>query len=190
MSSLRAALLLSLPLMLLASGASAVEWKGGNGPPPGFQEVEVLGVIPTEEGNLVIMVDDKRENFLPLDVGITEALSIHIRLERQRFARPLTHDLFDQVLRQLDGRVVRVQIDDYRDETFLGTVFIASSGGKVHRFDARPSDAIALALGHRLPIYINSDVMKAHAVNVDELEEEGGAEGETLDENGEPIVRL
>ncbi len=191
MSSVRAAVSLCLPLLLLgATSASAVEWKGGSGPPPGFQRIEVLGVIPTEEGNLVILVDDPRENFLPLDVGLTEALSIHIRLERQRFARPLTHDLFDQVLEQLDGRVVRVQIDDYRDDTFLSTVFIESNG-KVHRFDARPSDAIALALGHSLPIYISRDVMTAHAVNVEELETEGMSEEEPpLDENGEPIVRL
>lgn len=189
MSSLRAALFFSSTMLLLAAtSASAVEWKGGNGPPPGFQQIEVLGVIPTEEGNLVILVDDARENFLPLDVGLTEALSIHIRLERQRFARPLTHDLFDQVLRQLNGRVVRVQIDDYRDDTFLSTVFVEAAG-KVHRFDARPSDAIAMALGHRLPIYINRGVMESHAVNVGELEEGAPDEG-PLDENGEPIVQL
>lgn len=193
MSSLRAASFLSALCLALAATTSlpalAVEWKGGNGPPPGFQRIEVLGVIPTEEGNLVILVDDDRENFLPLDVGLTEALSIHIRLERQRFARPLTHDLFDQVLSELDGRVVRVQIDDYRDDTFLGTVFIEARG-KVHRFDARPSDAIALALGHSVPIYINRGVMQAHAVNVDELESEGMAEEAPVDENGDPIVQL
>lgn len=190
MSALRAAFFVSFSLLLLgASSAFAVEWKGGNGPPPGFQPIEVLGVIPIEEGNLVILVDQDRENFLPLDVGLTEALSIHIRLERQRFARPLTHDLFDQVLRQLNGRVVRVQIDDHRDDTFLSTVFI-EAGGKVHRFDARPSDAIALALGHRLPIYINQGVMKSHSVNVAELESEGMPGEEELDEEGKPIVQL
>lgn len=162
-------------------------------PPANFEPIEVLGVVPTEEGNFVILVDAREERMLPLDVGLTEALAIHVRLERQRFPRPLTIDLLDDVLQRLDGRVVRVQIDGFRDETFLGTVFI-EQGKKVHRFDARPSDAIALALGQAVPIFIDREVMATHSLDIAELEAEGEemlpAPDDELRGEQKPIVKL
>jgi bifunctional DNase/RNase len=134
--------------------------------PVGFQEVFVVGVIPGDDGHTVVLTDDVRERFMPMGVGTTEALSIHIRLERLRFSRPLTHDLFDDVIGKLGGEVVRVQIDDLRDDVFLGAVYI-SVGGKLHRFDARPSDAIAIALGNEVPIFVARDVLEEASVRPD-----------------------
>jgi bifunctional DNase/RNase len=153
----------------------------------------VLGVVPTEEGNFVILVDPQEKRMLPLDVGLAEALAIHVRLERQRFPRPLTVDLLDDVLERLSGRIVRVQIDGYRDETFLGTIFV-EHGKTVHRLDARPSDAIALALGHGVPIFIDREVMATHSLDIAELEAEGEGLQPIPDNAGsdgqKPIVKL
>lgn len=140
--------------------------------PPGFREIFVLAVIPTEDGNTVILADEPQEQFLPLGVGLTEALSIHIRLERQRFARPLTHDVLDDVMQELGAKVVRVQIDDFREDTFLGTIYVEERGGRVHRIDARPSDAIAVALGNRVPIFIKTSVLQEMGIHIDEILEE------------------
>lgn len=127
--------------------------------PSGFAELFVVGVIPGEDGNTVLLTDEPRERFVPLGIGGSEALSIHIRLENRKFPRPLTHDLLDSVMRELGGKLVKVQIDDLRDDVFLGAVYVEARG-RTLRFDARPSDAIALALGSDVPIFIKRHVLE------------------------------
>jgi bifunctional DNase/RNase len=126
--------------------------------PAGFVELTVGGVIEAEGDHAVVLIDRARETVVPIGIGGSEALSIHLRHNKRRYPRPLTHDLLDEVLRQLGGRVVKVHIEDMRGNTFIGTVFVVRRG-RVMAIDARPSDAIALALGSGAPIFVSKDVV-------------------------------
>jgi bifunctional DNase/RNase len=127
-------------------------------PPKGFIEMKVAGVMPTREGNAVMLADPAETVALPIWIGDAEAFSIQMRLDRRRFQRPLTHDLLDNIMRELGGRLVKIQVDDLKGNTFVGTVFIEQAG-KVIEIDSRPSDAIALAVGNRVPIHVSQKVI-------------------------------
>jgi len=140
--------------------------------PRGFIEMFVAGVVPTPDGHTLVLVNAEEEVLLPLGIGLNEALSIHTRLERRAdpepSKRPMTHDLLDHILTELGGEVVRVQIDDVRDDLFVGTIYIRKAG-KVFPFDARPSDAVALAIGSRAPIYVARPVVDKAALHPEDL---------------------
>src|SRR5688572_2633269 len=115
-------------------------------PPEGYVSVEVATVIPASDGAFtVVLVDPGRRWALPIAIGEAEARAIDLRLEGRKYPRPLTHDLIDTVVDRLGGAVVKVQVDDLRDGTFFGTVFLRH-GERLLALDARPSDAIALAV--------------------------------------------
>ncbi len=135
--------------------------------PAGFIRMTVAGVMPSREGNAVVLRDAAQEVWLPIWIGDAEAFSIQMRLDRRRFQRPLTHDLLDRVMRELDGRLRKVQVDDLRGNTFVGTIFIVR-GKRTIEVDARPSDAIALAVGNRVPIFVARKVVERAGVRKDE----------------------
>ena len=136
--------------------------------PSGFLEMFVAGVVPSPDGHTLVLVNAEEQVLLPLGIGLTEALSIHGRLERRRAARPLTHDLIDHIMSQLGGEIVRVQIDDLKDDVFIGTLFIKKDG-RVISVDARPSDAVALALGSHAPIFVARPVVDRAAIHPGDL---------------------
>lgn len=160
----RAAVLLVPLLFASAAPASPVT-------PKGFIEMFVVGVVPSPEGHTLVLVNAEEQVLLPLGIGLTEALSIHGRLEKRHFSRPMTHDLLDRIVARLGGEIVRVQIDDVRDDVFVGTVFIKAEG-KVVSFDARPSDAVALAIGSHAPIFVARPVVDRAALHPEDLDDE------------------
>src|SRR5262249_35428984 len=83
--------------------------------------------------------------------------------------RPLTHDLMDSTLHELHAKVVKVQVDELRDGVFIGSIFVRS-GNRVFRVDARPSDAIALAIGNHVPIYVARAVLDEAGIRGDDLQ--------------------
>jgi uncharacterized protein len=139
-----------------------------NAAPTGFTEMKVAGVIPHDDGNTVILADVPHELFLPIGVGDSAALAIYLRLEHKRFPRPLTHDLVDQIMRHLGGKLLKVQIETLSDDTFHGTLYLRVKS-EIVQIDARASDALALALGNRVPIYVGNTVLKEAAVRPADL---------------------
>lgn len=127
--------------------------------PQGYVEAEIGGVMdhPDLEGFAVILLDRERSIALPIFIGGTEALAIELRHQKRRYPRPLTHDLLDELMRQLGAALYKVHIDAIRDNTFIGTVFVKSNG-RVIELDARASDAIALAIGSGAPIFVHRSV--------------------------------
>jgi hypothetical protein len=101
-------------------------------------------------------------------VGGTEALSIDLRNESRRFQRPLTHDLLDDVVSKLGGKLVKVHVDSLRSNTFIGRVFLRQEG-RSFDVDARPSDAIALAIGNRVPIFVAARVFEEAGMRLEDL---------------------
>ena len=149
----------------------------------GYVRMTVGGVAHTDRGSSVVLVDSGRRRALPILVGESEALSIELRLNGRKFPRPLTHDLFDNALEQLDAQVDNVRVDSLINNTFHGTVELVK-GARRMELDARSSDAIALALGSGAPIHVAEEVLERVGVSLHSLGElplrDGGAAPEDL----------
>jgi hypothetical protein len=137
--------------------------------PPGYVTVKVETANGPEFGDAVLLYSDTEKRVMPIYIGGTEALSIQLRVQQQRFQRPLTHDLFDDAVAKLGGKVVRVQVDSLRDSVYIGSV-VLERDGLIHTLDARPSDAIALALGSGAPIYVSSELLRDAGMRLEDLE--------------------
>jgi uncharacterized protein len=141
------------------------------GAPSGYEHVAVWDLVPAGDGAAVLLLDSSNTTVLPIFVGGTEALTIRLDLDGKRYGRPLTHDLLASIVRGLGGQPVKAQIDDLRDDTYFGSVFVRQ-GERVLELDARPSDAIAIALGSGAPLYVSRSVMLTSGVPREELEKE------------------
>ena len=142
------------------------------GMPAGYVEVLAARVVDTGDGGgALLLVDSELERVLPIFIGGTEAASIVLRLRGAPSQRPLTHDLLDDLLHRLHATLVKVQVDELRDATYIGSVFVRANG-RVFRVDARPSDAIALAIGNRIPIYVAKAVLDQAGIPRDELQKQ------------------
>lgn len=157
------------------------------GAPKGYSRMTVGGVAPAPGGNAVVLVDTPGDLAVAIFIGANEALSIQLRLEQRAFRRPLTHDLVDSLLTRLGGEIASVRVDRVEDEVYYGTIVILDGDRRVE-LDARPSDAIALAVGKDAPIYVSSQVIANSGMKLDALEaEDTPAAGDDADESAETI---
>ena len=108
-----------------------------------------------------VLLRDNRGRRVPIWVGHFEAWAITLALEGDAPGRPFTHDLLKIVLDRLDATVERVIIDDLWNETFYAKIGLVRKGGEQIEIDARPSDAVAIALRSRAPIYMAEIVLEA-----------------------------
>lgn len=120
--------------------------------------IKGLMLDPVSNSPIVVLKDDGEKFFLPIWVGIFEANAIALQLENVTTPRPMTHDLLKNMIAELDGRVTRVVINDLRDSTFFAQIRVITAG-RTLELDARPSDAIALALRVEAPIYVAQTVL-------------------------------
>jgi uncharacterized protein len=118
-------------------------------------QVEVTGISisPPYQGYVVILKEKDGEQWLPIFIGATEAHTISLLLQGLKYVRPLTYDLFQNLLDAADGKITRVEITDLKENTFYATVFVETANGR-KEVDARPSDAIALALKTDAEIFV------------------------------------
>lgn len=129
-------------------------------------EIKGLVLDPNTKAPIVILRDDRGEILLPIWIGVFEANAIALRLENVETPRPMTHDLLQSALETLGGKVEKVVISDLRDNTFYARIHVGRSGDTLE-IDARPSDAIALALRSAAPIFVLQPVLEqAQAVNL------------------------
>jgi hypothetical protein len=120
--------------------------------------IKGLMVDPITNTPIVILKDKEGERVLSIWVGIFEANAIALQIENVETARPMTHDLLRNIITDLDGRVDRVVVNDLKDNTFFAIIHLTVGGERV-AVDARPSDAIALALRTRAPILVEESVI-------------------------------
>lgn len=137
-------------------------------------KVKVVGVDRETMLPVVILTDEEERSYVPLVIGPAEANAIAIVLENVEVSRPLTHDLFLNSILALGAKVDRVELTDLTDDVYYAELHLIQSG-RTLRIDARPSDAIALALRSGAPIYVDDKVV-AHAITVprdddDEMEQ-------------------
>jgi len=121
--------------------------------------IKGLMLDPVSNSPIVVLKDDAEKFFLPIWVGIFEANAIALQLENVSTPRPMTHDLLRNMIAELDARVARVVINDLRDSTFFAQIRVVI-GERTLELDARPSDAIALALRADAPIYVAQSVLE------------------------------
>ena len=126
-----------------------------------FLEMKVRGLAldPLSNMPIIILKDEEDKRSLPIWVGIFEANAIALQLENVSTPRPMTHDLLRNMIAELDARVTRVVINDLRDSTFFAQIRVII-GERTLELDARPSDAIALALRADAPIYVAQSVLE------------------------------
>jgi bifunctional DNase/RNase len=133
--------------------------------------IKGLMLDPVSNSPIVVLKDDDEKFFLPIWVGIFEANAIALQLENITTPRPMTHDLLRNMINELEGEVTRVVINDLRDSTFFAQIRILV-GGKTLEVDARPSDAIALALRTEAPIYVAQSVLdQAQTISPDDSDD-------------------
>jgi bifunctional DNase/RNase len=120
--------------------------------------IKGLMVDPVTNMPIVILRDKDGERVLPIWVGVFEANAIALQIENIATPRPMTHDLLRNVIRDLNGSVQKIVVSDLKDTTFYALIYL-EIGGEVVAIDARPSDAIALALRSQAPIFVEEHVI-------------------------------
>jgi len=149
--------------------------------------VESVRVHMLSSRHVVILKEADRERYLPIWIGPWEASAIAMRLQGLTPERPLTHDLFATTLEAADVRVVRIVISALAEETFHARLFVIRDGQE-HEVDARPSDALALAIRTGAPIYAAADVLDQAGLGADGGLGDEGDIGEVLESTGERQV--
>ena len=136
--------------------------------------IKGLMVDPITNMPIVILRDEDGDRVLPIWVGIFEANAIALQIENVTTPRPMTHDLLRNVIADLDGSVEKIVVSDLKESTFYALIYVRIRGELV-AVDARPSDAIALALRVSAPIYVEDEVVK-NARNLDFSPDKGDSE--------------
>jgi hypothetical protein len=127
-------------------------------------EMKIRGLMmdPITNMPIVILKDSGSSSVLPIWVGIYEANAIALEIEKVSTPRPMTHDLIKTLLTGLDAGIRKVVVSELREETFYAIIWVERNGELIS-VDSRPSDALALALRHDCPIYVDDSVLKSKA---------------------------
>lgn len=141
-------------------------------------EVRIRGLMmdPATNMPIVVLKDVGSDTVMPIWVGIFEANAIAIEIEKVAAPRPMTHDLTRNLMRHMNGELEKIVITELRDDTFFAMLWIRQDG-ELMTLDARPSDAIALALRADCPIFVSEQVMQSAKLNMN-----GPPEGPTAEE--------
>jgi uncharacterized protein len=141
-------------------------------------EVRIRGLMmdPATNMPIVVLKDPTSDSVMPIWVGIFEANAIALEIEKLSAPRPMTHDLARNLIHHLNARLERVVITEIREDTFFAVLWLRQ-GEEPVMVDARPSDAIALALRFDCPIFVAEQVLQTARINTS-----AGAEGQTGDQ--------
>ncbi len=146
--------------------------------------IDSIRVSLMSQHRIVVLKDSVGDRYLPIWIGPCEADAITIELQDMPPQRPLTHDLLKSVIRELGGKVVQIVISDLRNDVYYARIVVDVSG-KQMEVDSRPSDAIALAVRAKVPIFVSEAVMDKAAIEPDEDVEAEGPPREDEMETGQ-----
>ncbi len=143
-----------------------------------LHKVNIAGLTmdPTSNTPIIILKSEQTDQAVPIWIGLLEATSIASALQNVKFDRPMTHDLFKNFSDKINISVTRVEVCDLKDSTFYARIFF-EAGESSFDMDARPSDAIALALRFNAPIFVDDKVIEKSAASQEA--------GEALDQSEE-----
>ncbi len=143
-------------------------------------KVQAIALDPVSNSPVMILREEEGERALPIWIGLLEATAIATRLENIQFSRPMTHDLMINILDHLGIKIPRIEVCDLRDNTYYALITLDIDGREV-QIDARPSDAVALALRTGAEIWVHEEVFRKskaleEAAKAEEKEGEVSAE--------------
>ena len=124
-------------------------------------EMNIKGLMidPITNMPIIILRDQERQRILPIWVGVFEANAIALQIENVQTPRPMTHDLLKNIIDDLSAQVERIVVTELKENTFYALIHLRKNGHAIE-VDARPSDAIALALRTRSPIFVEEAVIQ------------------------------
>jgi bifunctional DNase/RNase len=143
-----------------------------------LHKVSIAGLTmdPASNTPIIILKSEENDQAVPIWIGLLEATSIASALQSIKYERPMTHDLFKNFSDTLKISIARVEVCDLRDNTFFARIYFVSKENNFD-IDARPSDAIALALRFDAPIFVEDSVMQKSKIT--------DTEGEAMDTSEE-----
>jgi bifunctional DNase/RNase len=121
--------------------------------------ISSVNMDPVTNSPIIILKEIEGEQTLPIWVGLLEATAIASEMEGVSFSRPMTHDLLKNIMDKTDIKIDKIEICDLKDNTYYAIIHLMNRG-KALSIDSRPSDAIALALRTKAPIFVSDDVLK------------------------------
>ncbi len=122
-------------------------------------ELSRIIISETNDEQVIVLKEVDGARAFPIVIGIWEAVAIDRNIKGKKTPRPMTHDLLENVIRGLDANLDRIVVTDLRDRTFYAKLILRRNGTLVE-IDSRPSDAIALAVQMRVPIYVEESVLE------------------------------
>jgi hypothetical protein len=143
--------------------------------------IDSIRVSLMSQYRVVILKDSNSDRYLPIWIGPCEADAITIELQEVPPQRPLTHDLLKAAIRELGGNVVHILISELRNDVFYARIVVNINGKQVE-IDSRPSDALALALRVKAPVFVAEAVMERASIEPEEDVERSGPPTEELGE--------
>jgi bifunctional DNase/RNase len=147
--------------------------------------IDSIRISLMTQHRVVILKDTNSDRYLPIWIGPCEADAITIELQGVQVARPMTHDLLKSLIRDLGATISYVLVNDLRNETFYASIILDASG-RVLEVDSRPSDAIALAVRARVPIFVEEGIMDRAAITPEADLVAEGTENPEAPAQGEP----
>ncbi len=129
--------------------------------------IDSIRVSLMSQQRIVLLKDVDTERYLPIWIGPCEADAITVELQEVAVLRPLTHDLLKTLIHELGGTVSHIVINDLRDDVYYARIVVDVNGRRLE-IDSRPSDAVALAVRVRAPIFIEEVVMDKAAITPEE----------------------
>jgi len=133
-------------------------------------KVKFLTFDSTSNGFVVLLMDLANKTGLPIWIGPFEANAIAMKLKKMGSHRPMTHDLIHSILKTLESKVMKIVVNDLKDNTYYALIYLNRKGEEII-IDSRPSDAIAIALAVDAPILVSERVIeKARTID---MEKEG-----------------
>ena len=157
-----------------------------------FTQVDIIGLStsPSSGGAYALVLGEIEGNRrLPIIIGAFEAQAIALELEKIQPPRPMTHDLLRDMFEAVGAEVIDVVIDELREGTFFAKIRYVHEGDE-DQLDARPSDAVALAVRVDAPIYVAPDVLEEAGISADEEGVSSMARAEPTEERAVPMSRL
>ncbi len=122
--------------------------------------IKGLMIDPITNMPIVVLKDKEGDRVLPIWVGVFEANAIALQIENISTPRPMTHDLLRNILSEIEADVQRIVVCELKENTFYAMIYLDREG-QTMAVDARPSDAIALALRTKAPIFVEDDVVES-----------------------------
>jgi bifunctional DNase/RNase len=133
--------------------------------------LEGVRIEMTTQKPIILLREEEGSRYLPIWIGPYEATAIALEMAGIKTPRPMTHDLIKTIFVTFEASIDKIVVDDLKDNTFYATIFV-TRGKDTYEIESRPSDAIAIAVRQKCPIYVARDVLNSAGITITSIDEE------------------